>query len=277
MLVSKELYLAEEDFKSQHSSKCDLLIKITGTQCIYAIIDQLHDRIKILAEHRIQNTDELKALLDSDALFNYYYRKVKIALYTKKFTFIPHEVYNVNNLSAYSKFIQAKPETVSVIPVKQAAIRNVTDLSHPFRELLQEKFPQARFYSQVETLIEPAIKHLQKEDGTYLHLHINQHNLELLATRNKQVLLYNVYPAATPDEFNYFLLLAIQQLNLSETDTEVTLSGQVDEQDEWYSRVQKYFHHIRFAGWNEMIHIPELFNEIPAHRYFTLAGLNECE
>src|SRR4051794_39656934 len=107
MRYTEKTHLIDPDFQTTDAGQSDLLIRITSSRFSYAVVDQSKDQLKVLfdASYRggIESLDDafLKAYLP-DLEFS----KVKIALETSKFTFIPAEMYSEINLPLYANFVQ---------------------------------------------------------------------------------------------------------------------------------------------------------------------------
>lgn len=277
MNLSENIDLSEPNFQSQHATKCDLLIKITNNNFSFAIVDQMHDQVKALFDADFNSHAELTVILENP-LFNHFFRKIKIAIYTDKFSFIPSEVFSDSNVSAYAALInKTDDEKLIVSTIKGIHVKNIFSINAVLYGLLLTRFPAGIFLSQVDPLVASALKTVFKPMETQLLLNINANVFEAMVLKGKSLLFYNIFTRENADEFNYYLLFIIQQLALDPQKTPITISGKLTDADEIYQRVNKYFITISFAQTSKFINFPQLFEHIPAHRYFSLFGLNVCE
>src|SRR4051812_36528729 len=101
-----KIHLTEHNFQSQHSGKCNLLIKISKQRLSYAIVDQGNDQLKALFDSPVGDPNEIKTLIQNDPFLKFHFHKIKISVEPSKFTFIPREIYSEPDVDSYSLFIQ---------------------------------------------------------------------------------------------------------------------------------------------------------------------------
>jgi hypothetical protein len=273
-----KIHLTEQNFQSQHSGKCNLLIRISNQRLSYAIVDQGNDQLKVLFDSPVKkDPDAIKILMQQDHFLKFHFHKIKISVETSKFTFIPKEVYAEPDVDSYALFIHPGTQSdVLVKDIRSAKVKNIVAIDKHLKEFLTVFFTRPNIFNQANPLIESALK-VYRNANTTLLLQFNAGSFEALILENSCFKYYNLFSIDSPDELNYFLLAIIQELELKNTETQTVLCGDISEHDESYRRVQKYFSNISFADSNKLIRHSEIFNEVPAHQFFSLIGLNICE
>lgn len=274
--METRLQLIEENFESQQSGKSDLLIHIGQETISYAIVDKGREQLKALVEYKA-TVSELEDIIKSDRYLNYFYRKIKIATDTFKFTFVPHEIYSESEVDDYAKFISPNSASdILVTDIRPFRIKNVTALDIEFRRQLSSLFQQPSFFSQADPFIAGSFKIYSVKDPVQLFINLQPGRLEICVIKEGRLLFYNLFESAGADDFNYFLLLVINQFNLNAACL-VTVSGKTDSNEACYERLKKYFDKIEFADPCIFARCFETFNSIDLHRYFSLISLNLCE
>lgn len=283
--MNDQLHPIDSSFQSQHSGKCDLLIHISSTSIAFAIIDIVQDQLKVLFESPLSYDgdkasvlERLDNMLESDRRLKFHYRKIKISVDTFKFTFIPQEIYSENYFKDYVKFIS--PNLISdvcVNDIKAGSIKNIFAIDAYLQYELGSRFKKPSIFSQATPFIEGIAKISNNETYEQLFINMQPERFEAGLLHRGKLSFYNLFDCRNPDEFNYFLLTIVEQFQLKKAQATVTLSGQINENDEFYNRVQKYFDYITFANSNELISQHGIFNNTPSHHYFSLISLNLCE
>jgi hypothetical protein len=100
-------------------------------------------------------------------------------------------------------------------------------------------------------------------------------SFNVLYVKDKKIVFQNHYQSENGEEFNYFLLLMIEQLRLTDT-IPVYLQGIINEDDEHYNCLLKYFNQLYFflpAGKQNS----ELLADMPKHYFSGLLALDLCE
>ncbi|MGB4775759.1 MAG: DUF3822 family protein [Daejeonella sp.] len=282
--MNKTIYLIDENFQSQHSGKCDLLIQINADSIFYAIVDKGQDQLRVLVQADFNDNtpkasviDVIDKLLQTEAHLKYYFRKVKISVQTFKFTFIPAELYIADNIPDYAKFIKPAMETdVIVNDIKSFHIKNAFLIPTNLQNKLNSGFHKPQILSQANSFIEGARK-IHSDTSNELFLNIQSKSFEAAILNDNKLLFYNIFEYQNADEFNYFLLTVLQNLNIDVNQTLITLSGEIKQSDEVYKRIEKYFANLIFADSKLLSNQSDLFSEIPSHSIFPLLSLNLCE
>ena len=274
-----KIQLSDQNFNSQQSEKCDLLIRIYPQRLSYAVIDQRNDQLKVLYDS--PGEGGLKALKNSlaqDPVLKFTYHQVKVSVLTSKFTFVPTEIYSDSDLDSYALFTYpAIDSDVLVKEITAAKIKNISAVDKSLRKYLISNFTDPVIYNQASPLIESSLKFYHNTANTSLILQINSNSFEVLVLKNNIIFYYNLFHTESLNELNYFLLGVIRELHLKSTDTDVIISGEVDEGDGTCVCIKKYFNNIIFADSGLLIRQATIFREVPAHQFFSLIGLNLCE
>jgi hypothetical protein len=94
------LHLIDNTLQSQTAAKCDLLIHIGTRTLKYAVIDNLRDEIKAVAEYELTDIKSLNDLIvaldrlrENKIEFKYPFNKIKVSFDSYKYTFIPEELF----------------------------------------------------------------------------------------------------------------------------------------------------------------------------------------
>jgi hypothetical protein len=268
-MSNNSLLLVNPRFEADTSEKCHLLLKITNDSFSYAVVDKESEEINIVFDKQgCDNVEEtIKTAFEQDTLLSKPYAAIKAAVHTPNFLFIPDEWFDAANLSVYTKFIGS-----------EAKINTKHNVSQGFNTLfclnnsLEERLPDTtNLFPQSEPLIALS-GHLT---DTAILIDFTASSFNILYLKDKKVNFQNHYDAETPEEFNYFLLLIIEQLGLTES-VPVYLQGIINEDDDHYNCLLKYFNQLYFflpAGKQDS----ELLADMPKHYFSGLLALDLCE
>ena len=263
--------IQDPSFQTQHSGKCDLLIELLPQACRYAVLDIGQDQLKIVGE-----AADFAAFAKEDVLASFYYRKVKLAVHTSKFTYIPEELFETAHLASYGKFIQAnEDEDVLTQVIKAAKCVVVFAVEKTVLTEVHQGVHQPHFYHASSPLIEAACKFNKKEEGATISLNFNADSFDATYLKEDKFQFHNSFPARTPDEFNYFLLQLLDTLKLDTEQTEWIVSGV--EQNAWIERLSKYSTAQKKANKTAFIRVSDTFSSLASEQYYLLTALSLCE
>ena len=280
-MMKDPINFTDEHFQRQNSGSCHLLIHLDADSYSYAIVEKDQNSLKALTKKYFgQNTetfsayDRLEILKAENDDVNLAFDRVKISVEARSFTFVPEDLYSADDLAKYSKFIGAEPKSgLLMTDIKPYGIKNITAVDADLEMNLRNAFNNPIICSQANPFILGVYALLDEAKGNQFFLNFTRDSFEAAVIKNNTLEFYNIFEISNADEFNYFILNLISQLNIDRNLT-VTLSGEIDENNDLYERLQKYFEHMLFAQ------SPLIKNSsaIPApQRFFTLLSLNLCE
>ncbi|SDH69392.1 Protein of unknown function [Pedobacter terrae] len=265
---NNSLLLVDPNFKADASANCHLLLKITNDSFSYAVISKDTGEIKIIFDK--QGCDdvqkELKAAFTTDNYLSLNYGAVKAAIHTANFIFIPDEWFDGENLTVYAQYLGSNTK-VYTKHNENLGFNTVFCLNDDLKANLPEQtdlFPQS----------EPLMVLFNELADESLLIDFTAVSFNVLYLKDKKVVFQNHYESENAEEFNYFLLLMIEQLGLNDT-IPVYLQGIINEDDEHYNCLLKYFNQLYFflpAGKKHS----ELLADMPKHYFSGLLALDLC-
>ncbi|MGV3658387.1 MAG: DUF3822 family protein, partial [Chitinophagaceae bacterium] len=118
-----------------------------------------------------------------------------------------------------------------------------------------------------------AIKTLNVMAENYIALHFTSKEFRVLAVKNNQVQLAQIYPFTAPLDVVYYLLMISAQYHLPQSETVVDLSGLVDESSALYKELSQYYTHVQLAA---PPHAAWLSNEYHPYYFSSIFNLAAC-
>ena len=268
-MSNNSLLLTDPDYKSAASSNCHLLLQITNDSFSYAIVENNSDNVKVIFDQQgCDNVEkELKNAFETDHHLAQNYSAIKAAIHTSNFFFMPDEYFDEKNLSVYSKYLGAD-QKIKSIPHTEFGFNTVFSLAAEIEEKLPQKticFPQS----------EPLLALFNQMASDSILIDFTASSFNVLYILDKKLNFQNHYQTENVEEFNYFLLLVIEQLGLNDA-IPVYLQGIINEDDEFYNCLLKYFNNLHFFH-PKRKNNSELLADMPKHYFSGLLALDLCE
>jgi hypothetical protein len=268
-MSNNSLLLVDPNFKADASANCHLLLKITNDSFSYAVVSKDAEEINVIFDKQgcgdVQK--ELKSAFETDSYLSLNYAAVKAAIHTSNFIFIPDEWFDEENLAVYSKYLGTDAKMYAKHN-HALGFNTVFCLDENVKAHLPEN---TNVFPQSEPLM-VLFNHLADES---LLIDFTAVSFNVLYTKDKKVVFQNHYESENAEEFNYFLLLMIEQLGLTDA-IPVYIQGIINEDDEHYNCLLKYFNQLYFflpAGKQNS----ELLDDMPKHYFSGLLALDLCE
>lgn len=131
-------------------------------------------------------------------------------------------------------------------------------------------YPGAQFIHVYTTMLNSFNRF---SDDSELSVHFTSANFRLKVKRGRQLLLVQTFTFQSPMDVVYALLKVCTELGLSTSETNVILSGLIDEDSALYKEMQHYFLNLQFA---ELPKYPLTQHLYPQHFFTSLYNLVAC-
>ncbi|CAM4279037.1 Protein of unknown function [Pedobacter westerhofensis] len=269
------ILLVDPEFDPNTASDCNLLLKITADSFSYAIIDKHSRQLKAVFDQQEceDTTAELATALKRDSYLSLSFREIKVSVYTPNTIAIPNSLFNRNELNSYANFFaEASSANLYTRPFAKFGFTSVFNFEQFIEETLDKSLASAARYEHHTPLL--ALGSAAK--GTSLLLDFTVGSFNVLLLENRKMIFQNTFQIDTPEEFNYYLLLLIQELKLDPSCSTVLLSGIIHQDDGYYSCLSKYFGELHFnlPPADQFDHA--ILDDMPAHYYSSLLALDLC-
>jgi hypothetical protein len=270
------ILLVDPEFDPNTAANCDLLIKITPDSFSYAIIDKSSDQLKaVYDEQECENVSlTLSAKLKQDVYLSLAFREIKVAVYTQNVINIPNELFDAQQLSQYTKFFTEAPSgNLYTRPFHTFGFTTIFTLQQFIEDSLAASLNNYKLYAQNAPILALA----EKNEQATLLLDFTAASFNAAYTVADHLIFQNFYQTENAEEFNYYLLLLIRQLQINTSITQVYLSGIINEGSDHYQCIQKYFTAISFNLPPNTETDQRILDDMPAHYYSSLLALDLCE
>lgn len=201
------------------------------------------------------------------------YKTVKILFESSTSTLIPASLYNENDKDLYAKFNFSLPETHICLNdhIKSIDAFLIYTISEKLNIKIHQLFSNQNLISGSANLIEALLINY-KNIGTGKRMFVNVKTtfLDVVIIEEKQVLFFNTFAYKSVEDFMYYVIFVIEQLNLNPEYIDLTFSGVIDKKSKLFETAYTYIRNIRFQKLPAVNNYSYIFNDVPAHFYFNL-------
>lgn len=269
------ILLVDPEFDPNTAPDCNLLLKITADSFSYAVIDKNSRQLKAVFDQQDceDTVKELGLALKNDSYLRLPFREIKVSVYTPDTITVPNRFFNPQDLGSYTHFFSEEASgKLYTHPFARFGFTSVFKLEQFAEDTLNTYLYGALKYEQNA----PVLALAPVAQNSSLLLDFTAGSFHALLLNKDKVLFQNNFQVENAEEFNYYLLLLIQELQLDTTAINVLLSGIIHQEDDCYNCLNKYFHQIHFnlPPADDIDHA--ILEDMPAHYYSTLLALDLC-
>jgi hypothetical protein len=276
MINKNSILLLDPDFDPGTAADCTLLLKITTDSFSYAIIDKKTRRLKAVYDRQecLDTEQVLKKSVVSDHYLMLPFEEIKAAVFTLNSIALPNDLFELASLATFTKFFnKEQSEQLYVQDSGAFNLKSIFNLPVGIEKTFDDSFKNCKRYDHTAATL--TMGDFLMEDAVIIDFTVGSFHITYIKERKLQ--FQNCFEIENSEEFNYYLLLLINQLNIDKTVTSAILSGIIHEDDKNYGVLKKYFPEVTF---NVPIdnHIDyTLLEDMPAHYYTSLLALDLCE
>ncbi len=272
------ILLEDQAFDPVSALNCNLLLRITADSFSYAIVNALAGKIEVVYDCQdFQPTEHnLSATILGDPYLSLLFKTVKIGSYTTNIIAVPEEIYTPEVVDPYLKYftdLDNYSRNLYTARYSGQDFRSLFLLPNAVESAIKIHWREARSFEQTASLL--AINQIAESHQVYLDFTAGSFHAMLL--EKGKMIFQNVFQIENSEEFQYYLLLLIKQLEINTTGTKVLASGILNEGDEQHSILLKYFKAVNLCTPPESTISDSILEDMPPHYYTSLLALNLCE
>lgn len=268
--MKENVLIKVNDLELSQADSYNLYLEINKNGYHYAIVDPSGNDLKLIGSSYKSIFEENNEILKTK------FEKISISLLSKNFTFIPEVHYNSSLLDNYSNFLQVDHQDyIESNFLKYQEIRNIYAFNKLLLSNVREHFPKAQLFPQVNPFFNAALYNSSNSAQIQAFYNVKDEYTELLVLAKQDLLFYNIFEIKNDDELQYFMLLAMQHINIKVSELTLNVSGNIIENSETYNRIKGLFNDVNVSQ-PSFVKISEEFKYLDFHQYFSLLGLHLC-
>jgi hypothetical protein len=221
----------------------------------------------------------LKEIITTNPLYKKVFKNVQVAFVNNRSTLMPNAIFKADKLKSFHQFnfsIQEEDLFFSdqLINLSAHNIYSIPDyVATIFKEI---KNVQYKHFSS--SLIEAAIVNAKSNKAlSAINVHILPSSFQVTVIKNQKLELYNSFIYQSSEDFIYYLLFVLDQLNINNEEATLTLTGEVEKNSVIYTMLYKYIKTLTFGSRTENLKFSYIFEEIPNHFHHSLFTQFLCE
>lgn len=208
--------------------------------------EEAYSNYFVEADILLSECGNLKKIIRQTEWLNNSFGKVNVLLENTRQMTIPLDFFEDEQAEDffYHSFHSVDNEIVSYNVVSNNNIVVIYGMDQSTKAFLQEKFPNAKFYSKTTALLNHYGKKKDESNHKQLIVHIDKSICTLMAYEDGHLLLCNAQSFTQQTDVAFHSLACWRSLNMNQEEDELHLSGEVENIEELRHILQKYLQHV---------------------------------
>lgn len=165
-------------------------------------------------------------------------------------TIVPKSLFTVANEADYLKF-NAKILKSDYVTHDVLEKHDMVNVYVPFvnvNNFIFDKFGSFNYKHASTVLIDNLLAKQKDSTETKCFIHVAVKNFEVVITKDNSLLFYNTFQYNSPEDYIYYILFTLQQLELNAETLNVELLGNIQKDDALHKITRKYIRHVNFGS-----------------------------
>lgn len=164
-------------------------------------------------------------------------------------TLVPKPLFNEDYLADYLKFNSKilKSDYLNFDILNNNESVNVYVPYVNINNFIYDAFGEFTFKHFSTILIDEVLKIENNSSSNKVYAHISTEHFEIVAVENGKLKLYNTFEYNNAEDFIYYILFTLEQLNYDPEKIDVVLIGNISKDDSLYKIAYKYIRNISFG------------------------------
>ncbi|WP_274475432.1 DUF3822 family protein [Mangrovimonas aestuarii] len=197
----------------------------------------------------IELLDWIKEAFDNEEELSQLFRKVQLIHSNELASLVPDKFFDEAHLADYLKY-NAKILVSDYISYDTIDINRSKNVYVPYvnvNNFIYDQFGEFTFKHSATILIENVLKQEQQTIESVMYINVDHPHFEIVVIKSGELQFYNRFEFTTKEDFIYYVLFTVEQLELNPETVKVKLVGSINENDELYNMVYKYIREVNFG------------------------------
>lgn len=278
--------LFDKSYNKSKSNQYKLYVELSNNGLKHTILDTQSNTFIGIEEYRFTDiyndyslVEPLKEIISHNETYQNEFKAITVAFVNNRSTLIPNAIFNADKLTNYHQFNFSKQEedqfyADTLINLSAHNIYSIPDfITAAFSSLKNIQF---KHFSSA--LIESSLIEAKREKAlSLINVHILPSSFQVVVIKNQKLELYNSFNYQSSEDFIYYLLFVLDQLNINNEEAIIKLTGEVEMNSVIYTILYKYIQTLKFGERPENLKFSYIFEETPKHFHHALFNQFLCE
>jgi len=246
--------MAQRSNNTQEKTYRKLSIQVSLSGLSFCVLDPIVNKISAFEqfdfEKKLNPFEVLERLINFFDTKHYLQDKFDVLIIHENdlSTLVPEKLFDEAHLADYLKFNSKilKTDFISFENIKLNQSVNVYVPYININNYIFETHGEFTYKHSSTILINTVLSNHIDTGKIKLYIHVSNNHFEIIAVEQSNLTFYNSFEFKNKEDFIYYLLFVIEQLNYDPETIELIFLGAISEDSNLYKITYKYIRHIAF-------------------------------
>jgi hypothetical protein len=230
-------------------------------------------------QEQVEPAAVLRELLSGDEfLASTKGQAVHLAHHSNAHSLVPEPLFSKEEIRATLSLTCTVPPLSRYLsePIQAANARFIYAIPAELAQIMELHFGDVSIRHAASGFISSRLLQEKHQQEQVLSVNVRRRHIDVLMSAGHELIFFNSFRYRTPEDFIYYLLFSIEQLQLNPDTLPVVLYGELEKISASWMLTRKYIRNVRFGERPEGISTSYGFDQFPAHQYHTLLAQVTC-
>ncbi len=269
--------IESDNFNIALANSYHLSIQLGISHFSYCLLNTTTFTYDYAKMHTLSSADDtatkITEIINNDPIIKTEFSSQSVAFVNFPSTLVPSSLYNKKEKETILAFNTEAKGKVLVDIIFSQKTHLIYSVPESILIIVSNFFPKAKQKAQESMLIQQ-YSHFNNTEKAYLYL--NQKKVIITFFKENKLVFNNSFDYLTKEDLLYFVLFSFEQLKLSTENTEVTLFGSIEKNDECFNLLYEYIRNLKLGKRPHQLTFPIEFDSLAEHKYFGLFAQVLC-
>lgn len=282
--VNLKRQIIDESFEHGMVDNGILFAFINDHQFTYFILDTARNKAVVLKDYHIlmgsgKSTEFFQTVFASDDILrNYQPSKKVLAIHSNACALTPDPLFSKENmrdgLSLISRLNHSDIVYSDFLPIANTHL--TYSVSHEFNNAISTYFSGASLVNSISSFIEINLMNNKHRQYPAVMVNVSKHAMDIVVCKGSELLFCNTFEHQTGEDFIYYLLYVMEQLQLNPDVHQVIVYGEIERNSAAWLIAQKYIRYLMLGDKPENLEYSYGFDQLLPSQYNLLFSQILC-
>ncbi|WP_395058493.1 DUF3822 family protein [Flavobacterium sp.] len=230
-----------------------LVLQISLSEISFCIMDTLSNKIETIGNYPIKKSnnfidieEEIINFIKNTPILQSKFDSILVLHNNNLSAFVPHVLFDEQYLGSYLQY-NIKVFETDFITFDKIPNYDMNSVYIPYVNInnsLIDIYGSFDYKHSYSILVKKVLDLSKNKEEPQVFIHCQNDNFQIIVVKNQELILFNSFEYKTKEDFIYFLLFTVEQLQLNPETLQLKIFGEITKESETYQIAYKYIRNV---------------------------------
>ena len=274
-----KLKCTDPQFDGRRSRTCALSIQIGSEGLRAAVWDESSNKVIALESypfHKAVQPANIAANYEEafkeSAFLHLPFKRINVGVRDAKFTFVPLPLFEPTAAKTFFEFnhVLSPTENLHSDHLPNVGAKLVFSCPLQLEKSLRNHHTPLLLHHGSSAWIEYEMLTSRYNEQSRISVNLFNTHFELMATQSGKLQLFTSFPIQNADDFIYYLMFTIEQLQFNPEKIQLDFYGEVETSSAYFQLATRYIRNVQFGHRPDPLDYAKAIADLPSHQFIEL-------